>query len=488
MAEISLIDVSLRDGNQSLWGATGVTNKLAASVAPALGRVGYHALELFTSTTMATAIRFAKEDPWQRIRDVRAAAPDLTLGFLTTGKRFITFGRTPDNLFELAFDLLRRNGITRLWVIDPMHNMDDAIRTAEVAKRVGFEEVVGGLCYSISPVHTDEYYLEKVAQLDASPAIDSVYFKDPAGLMTPDRVRDLVPRLQAQLANKPMRELHSHASTGLAPLTLLEAADHGMDILHTALPPLANGNSHSSGIRMAENLRARGHTVDVDVEAMREASAIMQRHARLYRLPSGAPAEYEEAYYRHNIPGGVMTTLERQLDEMGKRDLLPAVIEESMQVREDLGWPIVVTPFAQYIVTQATLNIMSGERYSQISDEVIDMLLGDFGDVPGHVDPDLMDRVMNSRRAMQRRTEPSDPPSIATLRERFGRDISDEDLLMRAVMPAAQVDAMVDRRAAGPTPSIRDLLAAVESTPHVTSFSFTAGDTSVSITRKAPAP
>lgn len=485
MADISLVDVTLRDGNQSLWGATGVTNRLAASLAPSLGRVGYRAIEMFTSTTMATAVRFGKEDPWQRIRDVRAAAPDLTLGFLTTGKRFITFGRTPDNLFELAFDLLRRNGITRLWVIDPMHNMQDAIRTAEVAKRVGFAEVVGGLCYSISPVHTDEYYLEKIAELDASDAIDSVYFKDPAGLLTPDRVRDLVPRLRARLTRTPFREMHSHASTGLAPLTLLEAAEQGMDILHTALPPLAYGNSHSSGIRMAENLRARGHTVDVDDEAMREASEILRRHARLHRLPVGRPAEYEEAYYRHNIPGGVMTTLERQLTEIGKRELLPAVIEESVQVRQDLGWPIVVTPFAQYIVTQATLNIISGERYAQISDEVIDMLLGDFGDMPGPVEPNLLDRARSSPRARQRSTAAVEPPSIAELRARFGGDISDEDLLLRAVMPAAQVDEMVAARSRASS-GLREILSAIENAPKVSAFSFTTGDTTVSISRKGP--
>jgi oxaloacetate decarboxylase alpha subunit len=485
MADISLVDVSLRDGNQSLWGATGVTNRLAASVAPAISRVGYRAIEMFTSTTMATTVRYGGEDPWQRIRAVRAAAPDLTLGFLTTGKRFITFGRTPDNLFELAFDLLRRNGVTRLWVIDPMHNMQDAIRTAEMAKRVGFEEVVGGLCYSISPVHTDEYYLAKIAELDASDAIDSVYFKDPAGLLTPERVRDLVPRLRARLTRTPFREMHTHASTGLAPVTLLEAADQGMDILHTALPPLAYGNSHSSGIRVAENLRARGHTVDVDVDAMREASAILTRHAKLHRLPAGVPAEYEESYYRHNIPGGVMSTLKRQLAEIGKQDLLPAVIEESVHVRRDLGWPIVVTPFAQYIVTQATLNIISGERYAQISDEVVDLLLGDFGPLPGDVDQGLLDRAQDTSRARRRGDQVPEPPSLGDLRERFGRDISDEDLLLRAVMPSAQVDAMVAKRDAGPSHRLRDVLAAFDAGPKLTSFSFTAGDTSVSVTRKA---
>jgi oxaloacetate decarboxylase alpha subunit len=483
MADISLVDVSLRDGNQSLWGATGVTNRLARQIAPVLNDVGYKAIELFTSTTMATAVRFGQEDPWQRIRDVHAAAPETTLGFLTTGKRFITFGKTPDNLFRLAFELLRRNGVTRLWVIDPMHNMEDAIKTAELAKSVGFEEVIGGLCYSVSPVHTDEYYMKKVAELGASSAIDSVYLKDPAGLLTPERVREMVPRLQAHLGEKRIRELHTHTNTGVGPLSLLAGADVGMDILHTSLPPLANGTSHSNGIRLVENLRARGHNVDVDVDAMRKASDILQRHARLHRLPSGVPAEYDESYFRHNIPGGVMTTLRRQLSEINKLDLLPAVIEESVQVREDLGWPIVVTPFAQYIVTQATMNVMSGERWSNISDEVIDMLLGDFGDMPGTVNPDVLDRAVNSRRAERRISHPEEAPSIATLRERFGKDLSDEDLLLRAVMPTAQVDAMVEKRDSSQQRSLKEVFDAIADRPNLTQISFSTDKSHVSISR-----
>lgn len=483
MADISIVDVSLRDGNQSLWGATGVTNRLARNIAPSLGKVGYEAIELYTSTTMATAVRFAQEDPWQRIRDVRLASPETKLGFLTTGKRFITFGITPDNLFELAFDLLRRNGITRLWVIDPMHNMEDAIKTAELAKRVGFEEVIGGLCYSVSPVHTDEYYMQKAAELAASSAIDSVYLKDPAGLLAPERILEMVPRLQTQLGEKRIRELHTHTNTGLGPLSLLAGAEVGMDILHTALPPLANGSSHSNGIRLVENLRARGHNVNVDLDSMRRASEILQRHARLNRLPSGAPAEYDESYFRHNIPGGVMTTLRRQLSEINKVDLMPAVIEECVQVREDLGWPIVVTPFAQYIVTQATMNVMSGERWSNIADEVIDMLLGDFGEMPGKVNQDVLDRAANTKRAERRVSQPEEAPSIASLRERFGKDISDEDLLLRAVMPAAQVDEMVKKRDSKQMGFLKEVFESSANWQHSGRISFSINKSHVSISR-----
>jgi oxaloacetate decarboxylase (Na+ extruding) subunit alpha len=479
MTDVRLVDVSLRDGNQSLWGAVGVRTRTVERVAPALGRVGYHAVELATSTLMATAVRFHQEDPWARIDAMRGAAPDTTLGFLTTGKRFISFSRTPASLFQLAFDLLRRHGVTRMWVIDPMHDMAAAMETARMAKRAGFTEVVGGLCYTISPVHTDDYFATKIAQYDACEAIDSVYIKDPAGLLTPQRLESLVPHLRARLKRLRIDELHTHCNTGLAPLTLLAGADLGMRTLHCALPPLADGSSHSPAPQLVANLIARGHRVDVDLNAMQQASSVLQREALLRRLPTGKPMPYDESYMRHTLPGGVLSTTRRQLAEMGRADLMPAVIEEAMQVRADLGWPIVVTPFAQYIVTQATLNVMAGERYRQISDEVVDMLLGDWGPMPGTVDGALLDRAHHLPRARNRRS-PVEPPSLDELRGRFGRGISDEDLLLRALMPAEQMDAMVaarERASSGaPDTALKALAAALSDPQRPLSISVRQGD------------
>ncbi|KAE8765459.1 pyruvate/oxaloacetate carboxyltransferase [Georgenia thermotolerans] len=480
MTDIRLVDVSLRDGNQSLWGATGVTTRMVEGVTPDLDRVGYRAVELLTSTLMATAVRYHREDPWERLRAARARMPRTPLGFLTTGKRFITFHRTPDAVFELAFTLLARNGISRLWVIDPMHDMEGARRTAEMAKRVGFEEVVGGICYTTSPVHTDAYFAEKIAQLDDAAAVDSIYLKDPAGLLTPDRVRTLLPSLHAALRTKKLDELHSHSTTGLSPITLLEAADLGISTLHCALPPLANGSSHPEAQRLVANLRARGHTVDVDLEAMARASAYLQRQAKIKNLPVGTPNEYDEAYYRHTIPGGVQSTTRRQLAEIRRPELFDAVIEESVQVREDLGWPIVMTPFAQYIVTQATLNVITGERYKQISEEVIDLLRGDFGPLPGKVDQELLDRALSTKRGQQPVNDGGDV-TIADLRRRLGRTLSDEELLLRAVMPAEQVDAMY-AAAGSPANTLKRLLAGVDDTS-VTSISLSDATTTFSLTR-----
>ncbi|ROT45785.1 pyruvate/oxaloacetate carboxyltransferase [Pusillimonas sp. NJUB218] len=492
MTDVRLIDVSLRDGNQSIWGAVGVKTSTIERVAPHINKVGYYAAEAATSTMFATAVRYHQEDPWDRLDALRIAAPDTTLGFLTTGKRFITFSRTPPELFKLAFELLRRHGVTRMWVIDPMHDMEAAMSTARLAKAAGFEEVIGGLCYTISPVHTDAYFTEKIAQFDKCDAIDSIYIKDPAGLLTPDRLHSLVPSLRSGLKHKRIDELHTHCNTGLAPLTLLAGADLGLRYLHCALPPLAEGASHASALQLVNNLKARGHHVNVDVDAMQRASDALLREARLRNLPEGRPLLYDEAYYRHTLPGGVLSTTARQLKEMGKGHLMPAVVEEAQQVRADLGWPIVVTPFAQYIVTQAALNVMAGERYQRISDEVVDMLLGDWGPMPGLVDPELLNRVHDLPRARQRIAQPEpDPPSIADLRRRLGSELTDEDFLMRAVMPTEQMDAMVAKRnslrrarAHGASLGLRELALALSDPQRPLSIQISQGDTTLTLTGK----
>lgn len=481
MADIQLVDVSLRDGNQSLWGAVGVTTRMVEGVAPLIDRVGYRAVEFASSTALAVAVRFHRENPWHRLRRAREIMPNTPLGFLTSGKRFITFYRTPDVLFELAFQLLVRNGMKRIWVIDPMHDMDGAKRTAEMAKRAGFEEVVAGVCYTTSPFHSDDHYAEKIAELDTCDSIDSLYIKDPAGLLTPDRVRTLVPRLQSVLKNKRLDEIHTHCTTGLAPLTVLVAAEYGITTIHCALPPLADGSSHPGAQRLVANLVARGHGVDVDVDAMDAASDYLKRQARMKSLPFGTPNEYDEAYYRHTIPGGLRSTLARQLAEMGKADLFDRVIEESVQVREDLGWPIVMTPFAQYIVTQATLNVMSGERYHHISDEVVDMIRGDFGPLPGRVNPQVMDRAMQTKRGRASAANGDDGTTIADLRRKFGARISDEELLLRAVMPGEQVDAMAAAKAAAGT-SIRQVVEALRNREGPTSIAVSDGNSKFAIT------
>lgn len=480
MTEIKLVDVSLRDGNQSIWGATGVTTRIAKGVTPHIGKVGYEAVELLSSTVLATAVRYHAEDPWDRIRESVKAMPDQKVGFLTTGKRFITFHRTPRAIFELAFTLLARNGVRRMWVVDPMQDIEGARATAEMAKRVGFEEVIGGITYTRSPVHTDEYFAKGAAEFAACEAVDGMYLKDPAGLLTPDSIRTLIPALQEAVAptGTEFKEIHSHSTIGMSPLTVLDAADLGIHTIHCALGPLANGASHPEARRLVSNLRARGYEVNVDLDAMNAAADYLYQQAKYTNLPVGTPNEYDEAYFHHTIPGGVQSTTRRQLREIRQEELFDQVIEESVQVRKDLGWPIVMTPFAQYIVTQATLNVITGERYKQISNEVIDLLRGDFGELPGPVDQDLLDRALSTERGRQ--TSEDEDITIDDLRKKFGRTISDEELLLRAVMPAEQVDNMIAAKGSTPAATIRQLLEVASQGSPVRSFSMTTNDRSFS--------
>jgi len=479
MTDVKLIDVSLRDGNQSVWGATGVTDRMVRQMMPMLDACGYEALELLTSTIIAVAVRYQKQDPFARLDMARRLAPKAKLGFLTTGRRFISFGQTPKSVLQLAYDLLRRHGVTRMWVVDPMSDMASTRENARMAKQAGFDEVVAGICFTLSPVHTDEFYADKITELDSCADIDSIYLKDPSGLLTPDRLNRLIPKLRARLKRLAIDELHTHCNTGLAPLTLLAAADLGMIKLHCALPPVANGSSHANGLQLVKNLIARGHSVSVDLKAMQAASDALRREGRLANLPEAAPVEYDEDYYRHTLAGGVLTTTRRQLTEMGRPDLVPRITDEAVRVREDLGWPIVVTPFAQYIVAQATLNLVTGERYSRLSDEVVDLLLGEFGPMPGPVNQNLLDRALASPRAKQR--APSEEPNLDDIRARFGRSLSDEDLLLRAVMPAEQVDAMVARRGR-PDEGMSALLSALADQTRPWSVSLKAGNGSFAVT------
>jgi oxaloacetate decarboxylase alpha subunit len=446
MTDVKLIDVSLRDGNQSVWGATGVTDRTIREMMPLLDACGYEAIELLTSTIIAVAVRYHKQDPFARLDMARRLAPKAKLGFLTTGRRFISFGQTPKSVLQFAYDLLRRHGVTRMWVVDPMSDMASTRENARMAKKAGFDEVVAGVCFTLSPVHTDEFYADKVAELDDCADIDSIYIKDPSGLLTPERLERLVPKLRARLKRLKVDEIHTHCNTGLAPLTLLTAADLGMSKLHCALPPVANGSSHSNALQLVKNLQARGHSVTVNPEAMKAASDRLRREARLFNLPEAVPVEYDEDFYRHTLAGGVLTTTRRQLAEMGRPELAPRITDEAVRVREDLGWPIVVTPFAQYIVAQATMNLVTGERYARLSDEVVDLLLGEFGPMPGAVNPELLDRALNSPRARQRQGAVREEPTLEEVRARFSASLSDEDLLLRAVMPAEQMDAMAARR------------------------------------------
>jgi oxaloacetate decarboxylase alpha subunit len=443
--DVGLVDVSLRDGNQSLWGATGIRTGHVLQVAPLMERVGFRALDYSSSTAMGVAVRNHREDPWERLRLTRAAMPTTKLQFIGTGFRFISWENSHPDTMQLVYDRLAVNGIDRVVVLDPMHDMDAARETARRLKQAGIDEVIGALTYTISAVHDDAFYADLAKQFAADPNFDRVYVKDPAGILTAERARTLFPAITAQLGAKAL-ELHSHATIGLSPLTYSIAPDLGVEVVQVGSGALGNGSSLPEARRTVANLREMGHTVDVDDRALGLVCDFFDGLAAADELPVGRPQDFDAAFLHHQIAGGVMTTTRRQLREIGMEDRFETLVEEVGQVRAELGYPIMVTPFPQMVVSQALFNVM-GERYANVSDQVIRYAMGGFGRPTAPIAPDVLDRILDRPRARELADEPP-PPSPAELRKRFP-GVSDEELLLRAHMPAEQVDAMV---AAGPAP------------------------------------
>ena len=445
MADIKLVDVSIRDGNQSLWGATGMDTGQSLEVAPMLNRVGFRACDFTSSTHMGIAVRTHKENPWERIRLMHAAMPDTPLQFISTGFRFISWETSDEDFMRLAYRRLMINGIGRFALIDPMHDMTGLKRAARMVKEEGGAEVLAGLTYTVSDIHDDAFYAACAKEIASSPHVDQVYLKDPAGLMTPERARTLIPAVQAVIGNLPL-ELHSHTTIGLGSLTALAAADLGIDAVHVGIGPLAGGTSHPDARRMVANLRELGHRVDIDDRALALAEDFFTRLAEAEGLPAGTPQEFDAAFLRHQMPGGVVTTMKRQLTELQMEDRWPAVVEEVPRVRAELGYPIMVTPFPQIVCTQALFNVIGNKRYGNVPDQVIRYVLGKFGRPTAPIDDNIKDHILSLPRAKEIMAEPP-PLSLKKRRKQFNPHLSDEEFILRAVMPADQVDAML---AAGP--------------------------------------
>ena len=453
---VRIVDTSVRDGNQSLWAALGVTTGMVEAVGPLLEAMNLQAIDFTSSTHLSMGVKFHHENPWERISRMRAVTPNTPLAAITTGMRFMSWEKASEPVFRMSLRLLARHGLRRLQIAEPMNDRDATIKVARWAKEEGIEQVVAGVVFTESPVHTDERYLANTRAYAADPNIDIIYLKDPGGLLTDERVRDLVPPMREITGDK-ILELHSHCTTGAASQLYLTAAQLGIDVLHTGIGPLSNGTAQPSLEKLLGNLDAMGIPVDINRDAAAQAAEMLWSFAKAQGLNAGTPTEYDLSTHVHQVPGGMIGTLKRQLTEIGMIDELPAVMAEASRVRADLGYPIMVTPFSQFVGSQALMNVLalkSGqERYSRIPDEVLRFVLGHFGTPEGPINPDVLQRVADMPRTAELEVNVDDK-SLAELHtefaEKFGRTLDEEELMLRIVLPQDQVDTML---AAGPAPA-----------------------------------
>lgn len=488
MAHIEFIDQTLRDGQQSLWGMRLRTGQVAA-VAQDIDRAGYRVVDVTGSSMFECLLRYNREDPWEGLDLWRRWMPGSRLRAGSRSNCIAKFGLTPDSLMELWITTLVKHGIDSFWIYDCLFNMDKMERLCKVAHEAG-AEVAPAVMFGISPVHTDGWFADRVREMVSWGTADAVYVEDAPGILTPQRAATLVPALVEAAGDVPI-EMHCHNTVGLAPLNYLTAIDHGVRIIHTATRPLANGPSLPSVEQMSRNLELQGHTHDLDTTRLGPIADHFERVARQEDHSLGVPNEYSVFPYQHQLPGGMTGTLKAQLAQYDMADRLDEVLTEIVQVREDLGHPISATPFSQLMGIQSVLNVVAGERYHVVPDEVLIYALGHLGRPPAALDPDVLDRILSSPRGRELQAwEPPQPTLTELRREYGGPDLSDEELLLRYLVPLDDVEAA---RAAGPLRrdypfrDDEDLPALVR---HIlglrrpSSVSLTTSDVSVTVTRR----
>lgn len=444
MAHIKFLDETMRDGQQSLWGMQ-MQAGMALPVTPIIDQTGYETISLAGSSLFEVLIKRRREDPWAGLDLLVESMPQTPLRAGCRSNGSVTFGFTPDVLMDLWVERLCVHGIRSFWLYDVLFNIDKMHRLAKIAKRFDCQ-VAGTMLFTLSPVHTDEYYADKADKLSALDEVDSLLLYDTGGVLDRERISTLVPAIKAKARGKPI-EMHANNMLGQSAKSYLDAIEFGVTVIHTAVRPMANGPSIPSIEIMTKNIEMLGHTHNIDKSKLQPVADHFERVGKAAGFLVNQHFEYDVTALRHQIPGGMMGTLRSQLADQGMQEKLPEVLEEVGKVRRELGYPGMATPFAQLVGTLAVLNFVTGKRYSVIPDEVIQYAAGFYGDPVAPIDANVMDMIMATPRAKEIAESPPEQPDVAELRKRHGTGEDDDELILRALVPESEIEAM---RKSGP--------------------------------------
>ncbi|MFP6682495.1 MAG: pyruvate carboxylase, partial [Gammaproteobacteria bacterium] len=429
---------------------------MALPVAPIIDRSGYRVIDLTGSSMFEVMIRHCQENPWEGLDLMVEAMPRTRIRAGMRSNASVTFGVTPDALMDAWMRQLNVHGCRSFWIYDVLFNIDKTHRLAKVAKEFD-SEVAGAIMFTLSPVHTDEYYADKADKLSVCPDIDTILLYDTAGVLEKERLTTLLPAIIEKSRGKPI-EFHSNNLLGQSARSYLDAVDLGVTILHTSIRPMANGPSVPSTEIMVRNLELLGHTHGLNTSLLSPVADHFEKVGKAAGFLVNQYAEYDVLSIQHQVPGGMIGTLKAQLAQQDMMDRLDDVLTETAVVRKELGYPGMATPFSQLVGTQAVLNIVTGKRYSVVPDEVIQYAAKFYGEPAGPIDPNIMDRIMSSPRGKEVSSNPPSQPSIEDLRRQYGTD-DDDELILRVLVPEADLDKMW---AAGPVKKTYPLLSSPE--------------------------
>ena len=423
-----------RDAHQSLI-ATRMTTEDMLPILGELDSAGFAALEVWGGATFDACLRFLGEDPWERLRRIRAAAPNTKLQMLLRGQNLLGYKHYADDVVDSFVKNSIKNGIDVIRVFDALNDTRNVATSLECIKKHGGEAQIA-VSYTTSDIHTIEYYVE-LAKRSAKLGADSLCLKDMAGVMTPDSAYSLVSALK-DAVEMPI-QLHSHATGGIAAMTYLKAAEAGVDMVDTAISPMAGGTSQPATESVAIALEGLGFETGLDFKKL-EKIADYFKPIRASYLESGLlnpkVLEIDPKALIYQVPGGMLSNLLSQLKEAGAENKYEDVLKEVPRVRSDLGFPPLVTPLSQMVGTQAVMNVLTGERYKLVPNEIKEYVRGQYGQTPGPVNEEVRKKIIGNEKVVTVRPADLIEPEMDNLKKDLG-DLahSEEDVLIYGMFP-----------------------------------------------------
>ena len=440
--KLRICETVLRDGHQSIL-ATRMRYEQMEPVLGLLDDIGYEALECWGGATYDSCLRFLNEDPWERLRKLKANLKNTPLQMLLRGQNLLGYKHYSDDVVEAFCNAAVKNGIDRIRIFDALNdprNMEAAIK---YSKKAG-AHVQSAMVYTISPVHTTESFL-KVAETLVEMGTDSLCIKDMSGLLGPADAYDLVSTFKKRFGELPI-DLHSHFTCGLASTTYWEAAKAGVDIIDTAISPFAHATSQPATETMIEMFKGTewdlGLDLDKYIPLVDHFRKVKQQIAEEFNLKPAS--DVIPAVRRYQIPGGMLSNTQNQLNEMGMGDRFFDVMDEMPRVREDLGYPPLVTPTSQIVGTMAMMNVMMGDRYKMVPNEVKDLVRGKYGALPGKISDEIRQTIIGDEQPITCRPADLIEPELEGYRQDLAskgyNGITDEDVLTYAMFPEVAIN------------------------------------------------
>ena len=429
--KITVTDTILRDSHQSLL-ATRMRTEDMLPICSKLDQVGYWSLEVWGGATFDSCVRFLKEDPWERLRELRRALPNTRLQMLLRGQNLLGYRHYSDDVVEAFVAKAAENGIDVFRIFDAMNDVRNLATAIRAVKKVG-KHAQGTICYTTSPVHTTEAFVAQARDL-VDLGVDSIAIKDMAGLLTPFATGDLVKALK-EAVDLPIF-IHSHDTAGIATMCQLKAIENGVDNIDTAISSMAWGTSHPATESMVAALRGSEYDTGLDLELLQEIGMYFNAIRKKYHQYESEFTGVDTRVQINQVPGGMVSNLANQLKEQGALSRINEVFDEIPRVRKDLGYPPLVTPTSQIVGTQAVFNVLAGERYKTITNEVKLYLQGRYGKAPAAVNAALQRQAIGNEEVIDVRPADLLKPELTKLKAEIGALAkSEEDVLTYAMFP-----------------------------------------------------